>query len=109
MTTKHTPGPWQAVSRDILSLHAYPRASGPLVCVVDDNDNSRWPADANLIAAAPDLLAALEDIIGHCRGCDGRVRHYGPVPGNPGQYARNQPCIECRDAHAAIAKARGEP
>lgn len=63
MTTKHTPGPWKAVGRDVLSMHASPRSSGPLVCVVDDNDDDRWPADSALIAAAPDLLAACERLL----------------------------------------------
>lgn len=92
MTTKHTPGPWKAVGRDVLSMHAYPRASGPLVCVVDDNDDTRWPADSALIAAAPDLLAALESAHGYLvmMGTD-HADHIRSV---------------CR---AAMKKARGDP
>ena len=86
MTTKHTPGPWQAIGRDVLSMHAYPRASGPLVCVVDDNDNARWPADSALIAAAPDLLEACEEMIEHAKAAGMNVTKM----------------------RAAIAKAKGE-
>lgn len=88
--SKHTPGPWQALGRDILSMHAYPRASGPLVCVVDDNDNSKWPADAALIAAAPDLLAACEVLLDAVARGDHKDK-------------------ALRTARAAIAKAKGEP
>lgn len=66
-------------------MHAYPRASGPLVCIVDDNDNSRWPADAALIAAAPDLLAFAELVAE--------------------TFGSSSPIAD--DARAAIAKAKG--
>ena len=90
MTTKHTPGPWRAVGRDILSLHAYPRASGPLVCTVDDNDDRFTEADARLIAAAPDLLAACEVLLDAVARGDHKDK-------------------ALRTARAAVKKARGEP
>lgn len=83
-----TPGPWRVVQR---------RAGGPLHVMseygqyVMDGSNQREsrirnPADASLIAAAPDLLEALEYII---RG----------VPDTWEGVQR---------ARAAIAKAKGE-
>ncbi len=100
MTTKHTPGPWKIGALE----------SGQ--AAVDGADGSEVTGfisipDAHLIAAAPDLLEALEDMLGHCQGCNGKGRCYGPVPGSPGSYASNQPCGDCADARAAIAKARG--
>lgn len=58
MTTKHTPGPWKPI-RDL---------SSKMVGIWAD-DGEGWVgevetmADAKLIAAAPDLLAALEAIM----------------------------------------------
>lgn len=105
----HTPGPWHVepdgsiVDRDgcdVIASHA--DAEGGHYLAATEEDRS-------LIAAAPDLLQGLEDMIGHCRGCDGKGRCYGPVPGRPGSYAPDQPCQDCSDARAAIKKARGEP
>ena len=49
-------------------------------------------ANARLIAAAPDLLEALENL---CRYTAGKIPHLSQVP-------------EYRDARAAITKAKGE-
>lgn len=103
MTTKHTPETWKHI-RDI--------GSGKINIWADDGNE--WigevedMSDARLIAAAPDLLGALEDMINHCQGCNGRGRCYGRVPGSLSSYAPNQPCQDCGDARAAIAKAKGE-
>lgn len=63
---KHTPGPWGCVDT---SNHAHDyrltQADGyPLPLKVEANDHSEQRANARLIAAAPDLLAALTAIIG---------------------------------------------
>lgn len=103
MTTKHTPGPWRVDNH--CDVAAQDRHVATPSLYGDGSDE----ANARLIAAAPDLLQGLEDMIGHCQGCNGRGRCYGPVPGSPGSYASNQPCQDCSDARAAIKKARGEP
>lgn len=61
MSAKHTPGPWEidyGYNRIIKSI-------GP--CVPDEYAGSAWlevtEADARLIAAAPDLLRALSNLI----------------------------------------------
>jgi hypothetical protein len=80
---KHTPGPWTAVdgygidspSGMVVRLEV---AEASLMAYVEVSD-----ADASLIAAAPDLLAALENA----------------VRGGPNYHA---------EARAAIAKARGQ-
>jgi hypothetical protein len=60
MTTQHTPGPWKAV-----------RASHGVVDIFDNNDHDivtlfgcNREANARLIAAAPELLAVLQDLLG---------------------------------------------
>jgi hypothetical protein len=95
----HTPGPWE-VSKP---LHHFdytvinPKGDAEigdwLVAGV------RWEANARLIAAAPELLEVLEDLIeGHLRWVDlgDGIRISGPSPG------------QWEAARAAIAKAKGQ-
>ena len=67
-TPAHTPGPWKQshlnsywidVPESSADLRKY--GSGDIRCY-----HANAEADARLIAAAPDLLAALEDIFEHC-------------------------------------------
>ena len=51
--TKHTPGPWEVVEWNVIF------AGDKRIAEVDVN-NPNDDTDAQLIAAAPDLLAALE-------------------------------------------------
>ena len=89
--TEHTQGPWQ-VTRDTGGARNY---------VVRGSDD--WylaevskEANANLMAAAPELLAALV-AIRECTFVD------------PAQ-SLSTPCKDCMDmVNAAIAKAKGEP
>lgn len=84
MTTKHTPGPWMATPRGYVILTD---RSADIANVTSANGDDVMMANASLIAAAPDLLAALEYIIteAELNGC---------------RYSLAQ-------ARAAIAKARG--
>lgn len=83
---RHTPGPW--------TWFDYPDGrkllSGPDRAVIHcpDAPMSCDPADARLIAAAPELLAALNDVIENC-GCNDA----------------GGPCANCERAEAAIEKA----
>ena len=61
MTTKHTPGPWVIGKRDH-DVVMVDTASGTAICDVYGESDDR-PANARLIAAAPDLLAALKGVI----------------------------------------------
>lgn len=57
---KHTPGPWQAVAlavRWAVTTTAKPRTFN--ICIIN-NDRDEQEANARLIAAAPELLAALK-------------------------------------------------
>lgn len=81
--TKHTSGPWLVADR----THVY-TAGLQLVAVVQHSRGSE--ADARLIAAAPDLLAALQAM------CDEQNEMQGHVS-----------CATYDKAYAAIAKATG--
>ena len=60
METKHTPGPW-IIDRDSVVASNTPDDSGDIICEAPErfeNSMRRWQANARLIAAAPELLAA---------------------------------------------------
>lgn len=67
--TEHTPGPW--------TLDEHPQAGDWIVTAARSSTDDRaigrvvtwrpeWRANARLVAAAPDLLAALRDIADDC-------------------------------------------
>jgi len=99
---KHSPGPWQSkhdfdefgLSNIIGNVDGETFADGTSrytfdpICIVD-TETAEWRANARLIAAAPDLLAALKAL--HQR--------YVMAIGNEGP--------EALSARAAIAKAEG--
>lgn len=82
MKNTHTPGPWRIGDGESSRVYLVNGPDGAIGEVV--YADARNPADARLIAAAPDLLAALEECVSTLR-----------------PYYRNI-------ARAAIAKARGE-
>ena len=84
MNAKHTPGPWHVATGG----QQIRRGEGV--------------ANAHLIAAAPDLLAALQEITPAMPPADAPC-HVGIVP--------QSQCAHCQRiarAHAAIAKATGD-
>jgi hypothetical protein len=84
--TKHTPGPWHVESRKSFGNFYEIRSGGKgIACIADEN--GREEANAALIAAAPDMLEALE-----------KISALHPVK-----------CIlvEVKQARDAIAKAKG--
>lgn len=96
MSGKHTPGHWTNQNGKVYD------ANGRLICSVEghgyDPNNCAACANAHLIAAAPELLEAAEDILDHTAGifgCD--VNEVRAI--NMGRLER---------LAAAIAKARGE-
>lgn len=91
----HTPGPWQPVAlaaRWAVTTTAKPRTFN--ICIVN-NDRIEQEANARLIAAAPELLAALKDARGELY-----IRH---ISGDESQ-ALGAAIDKC---DAAIAKAEG--
>lgn len=99
MSTKHTPGPWTASGPSELNGRFSVYHNGPLIYC--DNE-----ADARLIAAAPDLLAALESALP-------ALIRLGDFVGNvdlggASNQGRIDRCALILQARAAIAKATGE-
>ena len=63
MTTQHTPGSWTIANGHDARVYLIDDAGGHAVGELVYAD-ARKPADARLIAAAPDLLATLRKLIG---------------------------------------------
>jgi hypothetical protein len=81
---KHTPGPW-TVKSDRISIQVAAADDDVSICELWRRGNHELElANANLMAAAPDLLEALEDL----------VDEYGVA-------------VSTEKVKAAIAKARG--
>lgn len=86
MNSTHTPGTWDvSFGRNDAAIHA-----GGTIAMIDDVMTG-WRANARLIAAAPELLAALGDIV-------------ASSDANCGDSLANA----IRTAKDAIAKAKGE-
>jgi hypothetical protein len=107
MAAKHTPGPWvvwdyAGHTVGIVSYDGEPLAVAEVVDYGDMVDPAQMRADANLIAAAPDMLAALKafeaefaDVI----TTDSAL---------PGTDAVDAVCYLWPTIKAALAKARGD-
>ena len=97
----HTPGPWRLDHSDDVELRNHVGISSEshsllaqIVWKMDDDERSpSCEANAHLIAAAPDLLEALQSIVKSLADQD-----------DEGMIEHAQPMI---DARAAIAKATG--
>ncbi len=91
----HTPGPWLADDGEggdwVVAAESDGDVIAPLFMATGHYDDAK--ANAYLIAAAPDLLAALRDLMPLMAECDCI------------NSDRQQPLCPCRAARAAIAKA----
>lgn len=76
MTSKHTPGPWETDRNNVHPGHIATidcRFSSDRVVIWSPywpKDDAEQEANARLIAAAPDLLDALEEIVGYTGGAE---------------------------------------
>ena len=109
--SKHTPGPWEAAERgDYFDLDGNSRVilgDDRRIAIVQHSGREADAANTRLIAAAPDLLDALEAI--DCESdwlmaCCVAAESCGRGPVHPKQTARSL-IAKVRDA---IAKAEGE-
>jgi hypothetical protein len=82
--TKHTPGPWEYLATNANTLNDYTRTIfatvGECVAHVETNDDDGKPtekgeANARLIAAAPELLEALEAVLRFDANMPGEYKH----------------------------------
>ena len=71
--TRHTPGPWR-VSFTPLAPQRFQIRAGEFInrriCVMDDQPDDGDEANALLIAAAPELLEALKNLVHMVDNCD---------------------------------------
>jgi hypothetical protein len=90
----HTPGPWTSGGFAIVSDRPYPqwREIATVACDPRDLSDPEAAANARLIAAAPELLSALREIV-----------HYDEGSSEQGSYGYDV-LGRCK---AAIAKAEG--
>ena len=63
--TKHTPGPWAEDQPGTMIHIRTDEEVGRTICCMEviDVSNDEWKANARLIAAAPDLLDTLVDLL----------------------------------------------
>ena len=89
----HTPAPWYALAEGVtdaaIGCRAIIDSDGYTVC----NPSPMGEANARLIAAAPDLLNALDGLLDYLRDYDADYPEAAPIFGK---------------ARSAIAKATGE-
>ncbi len=89
----HTPAPWYALAEGVtdaaIGYRAIIDSDGYTVC----NPSPMGEANARLIAAAPDLLNALDGLLDYLRDYDADYPEAAPIFGK---------------ARSAIAKATGE-
>lgn len=129
MKTQHTPGPWEIDATDCPIIINGSNQDGPdCVCTIPISAPSFTYAytaevalsNAQLIAAAPELLDALKALarlpIETCPRCDGTgQREHGGINeacgqcGGTGKETGNPHPDEILQARAAIAKATSEP
>lgn len=89
--SEHTPGPWTAIQVEGGEWTIWREGTNHFV--TETTGTMATEANARLIAAAPDLLEALEALVDPC-DCYGRER---------GDHS-----VLCNRARDAIAKARGQ-
>lgn len=98
----HTPGPWKVTSGGQVTARIYNRHFGDVSPLSLYRSIQVRRANARLIAAAPDMLEALEDILPdiECR-C-------GEAYTGRGLHESNSLCHQAETVKAAIAKATGK-
>lgn len=92
----HTPGPWRIIGADGYALGIWGSEAQD---VVSEKRGPMRQEDARLIAAAPELLEALKELVERReRAATDRPNYPEAKDGKDGRYAR---------ARAAIARAEG--
>lgn len=93
MKTKHTPGPWEAVIYDGPFDQPLIKSGHGTIGRLHGMEDRQHEANAKLVAAAPELLEALQDLL---KGVNGLP----PLTAIAGVLTQ-----QCKHAEAAIKKA----
>lgn len=93
--SNHTPGPWRIGGAAIFGPKTDAPSPATIVSILGRaaGDVAAMRANARLIAAAPDMLAALQSLVWAVSGIE---------------YVETEYAEQVAQAHAAIAKALGE-
>ena len=119
LASKHTPGPWRLndfyganVDQRPIKAVVGPEGNGRLIHAVPDfMIDPESLANARLIAAAPELLEALERVAGIADSRHGSISCWCPenfLDSMPDDSEPDSHSSGCKAARAAIAKARGD-
>ncbi len=100
--TKHTPGPWKFSAESIDPEWSVVTTAGGSV-IANVNDRHDQPANASLIAAAPDMLEALKEALSHL---DENARFLRDIQAHAGKVS--DAFSSADKVRAAIAKAEGK-
>ncbi len=92
----HTPGPWRVIRK--VGLTIYPEENKSVYIAFMNNARSNCEANANLMAAAPEMLDLLEWLT--------HLHHGVSKDGDKPSDAEWEDCLE--QAKPIIAKAKGE-
>lgn len=107
----HSPGPWKfglatpgfRAPTENGAADFYIEAADGIVPGIVWEFGGTGEANVRLIAAAPDLLALARKYAEECGECDGTGQHFvGESTEGP-----QEPCPDCADIRAVIAKAEG--
>lgn len=110
MTTKHTPGPWRASGIDVLAVEHDQTKASPVICRGERDQfdaglmTAEQLANAALIAAAPEMLDALQA----CLSLGAERAHVHGCPNYPTGEVNDRCAAWCVLARTAIAKAEGK-
>lgn len=98
--TNHTPGPWHVSPPPGVVLVVDDHGIAIVECLDRGTETPYIKANARLIAAAPEMFKALEDLLAY-------LREFWPLEPLFSTYDDRQ-AIAIADAEAALRKAKGE-
>ena len=102
---EHTPGPWKSIIDTSGNVVIRTKANDKNICLVDEDEfiTDEGRADARLIAAAPDLLVALELWLEEDNDESRQMGHASSAQ----PWFIQHSVVFRKAARAAISKARG--
>lgn len=104
MTTQHTPGPWSVADRRDGDCSTVTSPTGPVCKTYWTHRVPEMRANAHLIAAAPEMHAALQQCLANALHRLRRAKTYVDAEGSP---SKADVQAEIDAIRAAITKAEG--